>query len=377
MRFIHLSDLHIGKRVNGFNMIDDQEYILYSIISIIKDEQPDAVIIAGDIFDRTVPSDEALKLFETFITKLASVPVRTYIISGNHDSSVKVAYARELMALGGIHIAPVYDGNIQPMILKDEHGPVNIYLLPFIKPVQVRVAFPDAEVVSYNDAIRTAVANMKVDPASRNILVTHQFVTGATRSESEEISVGGTDNVDADCFDDFDYVALGHLHGPQSIGRPEVRYCGSPLKYSFSEAKQEKSVTVVELGAKGKLDIRTIPLIPFRDMREIRGSYMEVTSRDSYKGTDQNDYIRVTLTDEDDIPDAMNKLRVIYPNLMRLDYDNTRTRNSTLLSATEAVESRSPADLVAEFFEKQNGRELSPAQTELSQALIEEIWGRL
>lgn len=375
MKLIHLSDLHIGKRVNEFPMLEDQEYILKVILGIIDDEKPDGIIIAGDVYDKSVPSAEAVQLLDDFICRLAQRKIPTYIISGNHDSAERLAFGGRLMDSCGIHISPVYDGKVMPHTLSDEHGKLNIYMLPFIRPVNVRRFYPDSEIESYTDAVRVAIENMDVDEAERNVIVTHQFVTGASRSESEDISVGGTDNIDVTVFDCFDYVALGHIHGPQKISRETVRYCGTPLKYSFSEAGHEKSVTVVEIGEKGKTEIRTVPLIPLRDMREIKGTYDEVTLKENYENTNREDYIHITLTDEEDIPDAMNKLRVVYPNLMKIDYDNKRTRNKQHIGEAENVEKKTPLMLFSEFYEKQNNQPMSDEQNEFINNLIDEIWG--
>ena len=278
------------------------------------------------------------------------------------------------MDISGVHMSPVYNGKVEAISLDDEFGKVNFFMLPFVKPANVRRFFEDAEIESYTDAVRVAVENMNVNADERNIIVTHQFVTGAEKCESEEISVGGSDNVDASVFDCFDYVALGHIHGPQNIGSERVRYCGTPLKYSFSEAKHKKSVTVVEMGEKGSLEIRTVALVPKRDMREIKGTYAEITLKDNYINTNTDDYMHITLTDEEDIPDAIGKLRVIYPNLMKLDYDNKRTRSSAKLDIIENIEQRSPLDLFAEFYEKQNNQPMTDGQTEFMKSLIESIW---
>ena len=374
MKLIHLSDLHIGKRVNEFSMIEDQKYILRVILNIIDDEKPDGVLIAGDIYDKSVPSAEAVQLLDDFLCRLAERKLPAYIISGNHDSAERLSFGGRLMDMSGIHLSPVYNGTVVPLSLCDEHGRVNIYMLPFLKPVNVKRFFPDAEIESYTDAVRAAVDSMGIDESERNILVTHQFVTGASRSESEELSVGGSDNVDVSAFDGFDYVALGHIHGPQKMSRETVRYCGTPLKYSFSEANHKKSVTVVELGKKGKIEIRTVPLVPKRDLREIKGKYEEIVLKESYEGTNTDDYMHITLTDEEDIPDVMNRLRVIYPNIMKLDYDNKRTRNSQLSEMAEDVEKKSPLTLFSEFYYNQNGQDMNEKQTEFIQKLIEDIW---
>lgn len=374
MKLIHLSDLHIGKRVNEFSMIEDQKYILKKIINIIDDEKPDGVIIAGDVYDKSVPSAEAVQLFDDFISRLAERHLQVYIISGNHDSAERLAFGGKIMDTSGIHISPVYNGETVCFTQDDEYGVVNIYLLPFLKPANVRRFFPDEEIESYTDAIGVAVKNMKIDASQRNLIVTHQFVTGASVSESEELSVGGSDNVDVSVFDAFDYVALGHIHGPQKMQRDTVRYCGTPLKYSFSEANHKKSVTVVELAQKDNITIRTRELIPLRDMREIKGTYMEITDKRSYEGTDTDDYMHITLTDEEDIFNAIGNLRTIYPNIMKLDYDNKRTRFNILVDADESIEKKQPIQLFSEFYEMRNNQPMSEEQRDFTADLIEKIW---
>lgn len=374
MKLIHLSDLHLGKRVNEFSMLEDQEYILIKILNIIDKEKPDGILIAGDVYDKSIPSVEAVQLLDSFLEKLAEKEQQVFLISGNHDSPERLDFASGLIEMSGIHIASVYQEKIRPFTMEDEYGPVNIYLLPFIKPAHVRSKFPDETVETYTDAVRVSVEHMEVDPAERNVIVTHQFVTGAVRSESEEISVGGSDNVDAYVFDVFDYVALGHIHGPQRIGRETVRYCGTPLKYSFSEVKHQKSVTVVELREKGNVEIRTVELIPKHDMRELRGSYQELTNKKNYEGTALEDYLHITLTDEEDVLDGMALLRTIYPNLMKLDYDNRRTRENQQIGQVNDIENKSPLQLFQEFYEKQNNQQMSHEQSAFSADLIERIW---
>ena len=375
MKLIHLSDLHLGKRVSEFSMMEDQRYILEEILRIIDGERPDAVLIAGDIYDKPVPPAEAVGLFDDFLVRLARRETQVFIISGNHDSPERIAFGARLMDRSGIHLSPVYDGHVEPVALEDEHGTVNIYMLPFLKPAHVRRFFPEEEIDSYTDALRTAVRAMEIDPAARNVLVTHQFVTGAARCDSEDISVGGTDNVDVTAFDGFDYVALGHIHNPQQVVRETVRYCGTPLKYSFSEAGHEKSVTVAELGEKGDISIRTAPLIPLRDMKELRGSYEDLTRRSFYENTTwREDYTHITLTDEEDIPDAVGKLRVIYRNLMKLDYDNRRTRSGGEILGSGQVEKKSPLELFSELYEKQNNQPMTEEQRAFAAGLIGTIW---
>ncbi len=374
MKFIHLSDLHIGKRVNEFSMLEDQEFILKRILGIINDEKPDGVLIAGDIYDRSVPGEEAMQLWDSFLISLAGKKIPVYAISGNHDSAVRFADHSALVETTGIHLSPVYDGNAACYTPEDDFGKVNIYLLPFVKPANVRAAFPEEQIETYTDACRVAIAHMGVNESERNVILAHQFVTGATRCESEEVVVGGLDNVDASVFDPFDYVALGHIHGKQSIGRESVRYCGTPLKYSFSEKDHKKSVTVVELGKKGDVQIREVPLSPLHNLREIRGTYNELTAKSFYEGTAVEDYIHAVLTDEEDVIDAMARLRVIYPNLMKLSYDNKRTRSNQVIEGAVDVEQRSPLDLFSEFYEKQNNQELSEEQKAFVRSCIESIW---
>lgn len=374
MKFIHLSDLHLGKRVNEYSMLEDQEYILTKIIDIIDDEKPNGVLIAGDIYDKSVPSAEAIGLFDDFLTRLAEREMQVFVISGNHDSPERMAFGSRLMDQSGIHISRIYDGDVLPFEMNDEHGKVFVYLLPFVKPVHVR-RWADEEINSYTDAIRVAISKMNIDNTERNILVTHQFVTGATRSESEDISVGGSDNVDVSVFDGFDYVALGHIHSPQNCSSEKVRYCGTPLKYSFSEAKDNKSVTVIELGKKGDLKVRTIPLKPKRNVVEIKGSYNELMLKSFYENsTYGEDYMHIILTDEEDIVDAIGKLRVVYHNLMKLDYDNKRTRTISQVNGATDVETKSPLELFSDFYELQNNQSMSAKQTEFMRKLIEKVW---
>lgn len=374
MKFLHLADLHLGKRVNGFSMLEDQAHILRQILAILDDEQPDGVLIAGDVYDKSVPSVEAVGLLDGFLTELCARGVPVLLISGNHDSPERLAFGGRVMDSCGIHISPVYDGALAPVTLQDAFGPVHVWLLPFVKPAHVRRWFPDADIESYTDAVAEAVAHMDIDTAARNVLVTHQFVTGGARSGSEELSVGGTDNVDSGVFVPFDYVALGHLHGAQHIGRETIRYAGSPLKYSFSEARQHKSVTVVTLGKKGDVQVRTVALTPLRELREIRGSYDELTARSFYEHTTyRSDYLHLILTDEQDVFDAMSRLRTIYPYLMTLDYDNARTRAAGGMSVPAETERRTPLELFEALYQRQNHQPMSEVQREYIAQLMEQI----
>ena len=411
MKFLHISDLHIGKRVNEFSMIEDQKYILRQIKKIALEKQVDAVMIAGDIYDKPVPSAEAVQLFDQFLTELADCGKKVFAVSGNHDSAERIAFGAQLMSSREVYVSPVYDGTMKCVTCQDAYGELCIWLLPFIRPAAVRHAWrnmaeeagmenvirnmqtdsetmmedvggtkqdltqeDDVETVeTYQDALQYVVTHMPVDTSKRNILVAHQFVTGASRCESEEISVGGLDQIEAGVFDIFDYVALGHIHSPQHIGRETLRYCGTPLKYSFSEAEQQKSVVVMEIKEKGDVLIEKVPLKPLRDLRKIRGTYMELMSKDFYEGTDTGDYLQITLTDEEDVPDGMAKLRTVYPNLMQLVYDNSRTRQSRQVEVTERVEQKSEMELFEEFYEIQNNQPMSEEQQNFVKNLLEEL----
>ncbi|MEE1003152.1 MAG: exonuclease SbcCD subunit D [Acutalibacteraceae bacterium] len=371
MKFIHLSDLHLGKRVNEFLQLEDQHYILINILKIIDEQKADCVIIAGDVYDKSVPTAEAVSLFDWFLTSLCERKVKVLIISGNHDSAERLSFGNRIMTYSGVFISPIFDGRVKTVEICDNYGKINFHLLPFLKPANVRKYFPDIEINSYNDALKAVVESMNINKSERNVLVTHQFVTGAVRCESEEISVGGSDNVDYNIFDDFDYVALGHIHSPQSVGRETVRYCGTPLKYSFSEVNHKKSVTVVTMAEKGDIKIETVPLIPKRDMVKIKGDYNTLVSKNFYSSLNTDDYFHITLTDEEDIIDAVAKLRVIYPNIMNLCFDNRRTRENKEISADEYIEQKTPFELFAEFYELQNNQPLSEKEAEFLEKIIE------
>lgn len=371
MKLFHLSDLHIGKRVNEFSMIEDQKYILTQILYAADQEKPDGILISGDVYDRTIPTAEAVQVFDAFLTRLSEQKIPAFIISGNHDSAERLAFGSSLMGKSGIYFSKVYDGTVEKIPMQDAYGTVWIYLLPFLRPSTIRHALPERaeEVQSAADAVRIALEQTKIDEKEQNVLLAHQFVTGAKRCDAEELQVGDVDQIPAELFASFDYVALGHIHSPQKVGRETVRYCGAPLKYSFSEAGQEKSITVVELKEKGSVDLRTIPLKPLHDLRKIRGMYLEVTAKSFYENRDCEDYLQVTLTDEEDVPDGMAKLRTIYPNLMRLEYDNKRTRSNTEVRAAERVEEKSELELFQEFYELQNNQSM----TEVQERFVEEL----
>lgn len=374
MKLIHLSDLHLGKRVNEMSMLEDQKEILKQILQIVEEEQPDGVMICGDVYDKTVPSGEAVTLLDDFLWQLAEQQVPVMVISGNHDSPERLAFGNRMMEQSGIHISSVYQGKVESVSLQDEFGEVTFWLLPFVKPAHVRRFFPEREIESYTDAVRVALEGVALGEGKRNVLLTHQFVTGAATCESEELQVGGSDNVDASVFEGFDYVALGHIHGPQNIGSSGIRYCGTPLKYSFSEERHHKSVTVVELGEKGQRLLRLRPLVPRRDLRTLRGSFAQVTARETYETAPREDYLHIVLTDEEDVPEAVGKLRGIYPNLMKLSYDNTRTRTNRVISQGPTVVERSPLELFEELYELQNNQPMTESQRQFAKELMETIW---
>lgn len=375
---MHLADLHLGKRVNGFSMMEDQEYILNRILEIMEEEQPDGLLIAGDVYDKTIPPAEAVRRMDDFLTAVAAKHVPVFLISGNHDSAERVAFGHQLMQGSGIWISPVYDGTIRHHTLEDRWGEVNIYLIPFLRPSVVRSFFPDVEIEDYTDALRTIIEDLQVDTSRRNVVLAHQFVTTAgalpETCDSEQLSVGGLDRVDGSVFSPFDYTALGHLHGPQRVGSETIRYAGSPLKYSFSELHQKKSVTVAELRAKGVTEIRQIPLQPRREMTELRGTFEEILEEARKKGEPQTDYYHMILTDETDVVDALSRLREYYPNIMLLDYDNRRTRSQKEVEQLDRVEERTPGELFAALYEQQNGQEMDSDRKEYLDGLIREIW---
>lgn len=368
MRFLHLSDLHLGRRLYDLSLLEDQRFILEQILNILDRERADGVILAGDLYDKAVPSAEAVTLLDWFLTELAGRELPVFLVSGNHDSPERLAFGAQLLEHSRIHISPVFQGTAPPVELTDEYGPVRVYLLPFVKPVHVRRIWPEAQIETYTDAVRTVISHWNVDPGCRNVLVAHQLVTGSLRCESESLSIGGLDDVAAGVFDDFDYVALGHLHSPQWVGKDgRIRYCGTPLAYSFSEAGQEKSATWVELGEKGQVDVKTEALQPLHPVRTLRDTFSALMADSS------EDYLRVQLTDEDDVPNALARLRTVYPNLLRMEYDNRRTRAARTLEPRQSPE-LSPLTLLEDFYQTRNGQPMSPAQRDLAAALMKEIW---
>lgn len=374
MKFAHISDLHLGKRLHQFSLIEDQRYILEKITEIVKEEKVEGIFIAGDIYDKIYPSAEAVALFDSFLVNLAKAEIKVFAISGNHDSPERIAFLGELTKKAGVYLSPVYRGEVSKVTMEDEFGEVHIYLLPFIKPVHVRHFFPEETVTNYTEAMNVVVKSMKLNKKERNILVAHQFVTGAMRSDSEEISVGGLDNVEATAFQEFDYVALGHIHGPQNMGSEKVRYSGTPLKYSFSEWQDQKSVTILEVKEKGNLEVREIPLCPQRDMVKIRGNFMDVINPMNFPGIDSESYLHITLLDELDVPEAFSRLAGVYPKLMQLEYDNTRTREKRSLQVRKEVAKISPQEMFASLYETMNNQPLSEVQQEYLMEKIDKIW---
>ncbi|SHI49762.1 Exodeoxyribonuclease I subunit D [Butyrivibrio fibrisolvens DSM 3071] len=424
MRLMHLSDLHLGIKVYEFDLYDDQKYMLDQLIDIAREKSVDGIMISGDIYDRQVPPAESVALFDSFLTKLSNLGFKVYIISGNHDSQERLSFGSRLMEGSGIYFGGTFDGTVPRIDLEDEFGPVHIFMLPFLKPTIVRAhMLPEKasfeenleevsdeeikeliadnkdnieetieknenqetedkskeknneKITGYQEAIDYVLDNCDVNENDRNIIMAHQFVTGASRSDSEEINVGGVDGISADSFAGFDYVALGHIHTPQIIGGKEtVRYCGTMLKYSFSECSQDKSVPVITFKEKGNTEIELVPLKPQKDMREIKGTYLELTAKNNYADTNTQDYLHVTLTDEEDVPDALGRLRSIYPNIMKLDYDNLRTRSVYNNEIPDEVEKKSPLDLFDEFYNLQNGRSLNEEESSYVQSKIDELW---
>ncbi len=368
MKLLHLSDLHIGKRVNEFDLLDDQKYILRQILKIADDAKPDGVLIAGDLYDRSVPPAEAVEVLDEFLTELSGKEIPVFAVSGNHDSPERLNFGSRIMKRNGVTIAGSFHGVPEEAVLADQYGPVHLFLLPFLKPAMAAPYFSPEQADSYENTVRAALGTLQVNPEERNILVAHQFVTAfgkePERSDSETLSIGGADEVDFSVFDAFDYTALGHLHGPQRVGRPEVRYSGSPLKYSFSETRQKKSVTLVELGEKGRVEITAVPLVPLRDMREIKGPIEELTKPENAAKGNCKDYIHATLTDEHVVANAAERLRAVYPNLMCIDFRNSGTEASepSKTAASGDVEHRTPLDLFEEFYRNQNGRALPESE---------------
>ena len=375
MRILHLGDLHLGKSVNEFSMIQDQKYILEKIIEIVQVKMVDAVMIAGDVYDRTIPSEEAVKLLEWFLTKLSQMGKTVFMISGNHDSDERLQFGSTLLRAKKVFIAGRYDGTIEHIEMQDEHGPFHVWLLPYVKASRVAHFFPEGDTSTYDAAFRTAISACDVNEQERNVILVHQFVTGKTEeptlagSESAMVSVGTIEKIGYNCFDQFDYVAMGHIHGCQAVGRETCRYAGSPLKYSLNqkEIHSQKTVPVVSLGEKGSIEVELIPLIPRREVRHIRGELKDILSN----AVDTEDYIYATLTDEQAQFDAMTRLQETYPNIMKLDYDNVSTR-ALQENDVEETEGKTFEELIADFYQWMNGKEPSSEEWKILQEVAKE-----
>ena len=377
MKFMHLSDLHLGKRLIEVSMLEDQDYMLKQIVGIAQEEQPQAVLIAGDIYDRSNPPAEAMTLFARFLRNLTDLGCHVMVISGNHDSPERIAYLGELVSLRGVHLSPVYDGHLEPVQLKDEFGTVCFWLMPFIHPEILRPVFPDESISGANDAVRLVLRGVRPDPACRNVILSHQFIAGSAFDDRDQKAVGTLDNVDPSLYGAFDYVALGHIHRAQNIGRADgtMRYCGTMLKYSRAEASAEKTVTMVNLGPRGKAEVSVRPLRPLREVRAVRGSFGSLLSDGPEKGQ-EDDYYFITLTDEIDPQNAAARLRERFPRLLSLDYDNARTRAGSIanLSAAGAAD-RSPLELLSELYQLTHGREMNSEALDFARRMIRETEG--
>lgn len=374
MKLIHISDLHLGKRFHNYSMIEEQKYILQEILRVVDREEAEAVLIAGDVYDKSVPPAEAVSLFDDFLVELAERDLSVFVISGNHDSPERIAFASRLIAHSGVYISPVYRGQVAPVVLTDTYGEIAFYLLPFVKPVHVRHFYSEEKIENYTDAVRCVLANMDIDTGRRNVLVAHQFVTGASGSGSEDLMIGGLDAMEADVFDIFDYTALGHIHRAQKVGKGNVYYSGSLLKYSFSEVGQEKSLSVIELKKKGELLIHKVPLVPRRNVSEYRGSYRELIDRGRSTEVETNDFVKLILTDEQEIPNAFYQLRTVYPNILQMEYDNKRTQGLQGEYKPEAAEELLPEELFSMFYEQMNHQPLEEGQRQYIKKIIGEIW---
>jgi exonuclease SbcD len=382
LKLLHISDLHIGKKFRETDFTQDQIHILNEIIEITDTEKPDGIIIAGDVYDRSVPPAGAVNIFDDFLTRLEMRNIHVFIISGNHDSPERLNYGKEILGKNRIYIAGTFKGELEKIVLEDEYGPLNMYLLPFIKPSVVSNYHRESNIESYETAAKLVIDAANIDISQRNILTAHQFVTNAgvepEKSDSEVLSIGGLDNIDASVFDSFDYVALGHIHRPQKIGRDEVRYCGTPLKYSFSECNHKKSITCMEIKEKGNITITQIPLHPVRDMRVIKDKLENLLHDSKHIGKNCEDYIHAIITDEEDIYDPIGKLRTVYPNILLLEVENTKTSmNENSKSSASDVENKSPMDLFVEFYMNQNNVDLTDRQKSIMYEIFEELGGEI
>ena len=368
MRIAHIADLHLGIKIGEISLLEDQRFILEKIINGIRDEKADVLVISGDIYDRGVPPQEAVQLFSSFLSDAKKVTDSIIIISGNHDSAERLSFGSGFFANSGIYISHAFNGKMEYVDLEDEYGICRIWMLPFVKPAIVRNYYPDIKEGSFDDAVRAVISGAGIDEKMRNILVAHQFVTAAAdpeRCDSETVYAGGTENIDCSVFSPFDYVALGHLHTPQHMGKETIRYSGSPLKYSFSEAKKDKSLTIADIKSKGDISIETLPLVPMRDMREVRGYISEIMEMPA-----SEDYMRATLLDEN-VENAADKLRTVFPNIMRVDFDNAYTREMITDFGTD-FEGRSDIELFSDFFRMMSEREMSEIELDIVRKAFEE-----
>lgn len=379
MKFFHISDLHIGKKLREMDITKDQEHILNEIIELADNKKPDAFLISGDVYDRSVPAANAINLFNDFITELESRKIKVFIISGNHDSPERIQFANKILEKNDIHIAGTFDGKMKSVELEDEFGPINIYMLPFIKPSIVANFFEDKIIDSYEKAARIVIDEENIDSKQRNVLIAHQFVTNngkePEQSESESIRVGGLDNIDVSIFDKFDYVALGHIHRPQKVGRDTVRYCGTPLKYSFSECNHEKSITMVEFNEKDDITITKLSLHPIKDMRIIKDTLDNLLNNEEYTKY-SNDYINAIVTDEDELFDPIGQLRNVYKNILLLEIENTRSQyiEDELIFSTK-VKEKAPFELFQDFYFSQNNVDMSSSQEKILLEILDNLGG--
>lgn len=353
MKFLHTADLHLGKQVNDVTLLEDQKAILQQILHIAQEEKVDAVLIAGDVYQRTSPQAEAMALLDDFVSLLAERNIKVFIISGNHDSALRVSYFASLVKPAGVYITEAFQGVLQHVTLQDEDGEITIWMMPFLRPAQVRRALPDAKINSYQDAIAAVLHNTDVDFSRRNILMCHQFIIGCETSDSEELSLGTLDHIDGHIFDGFDYVALGHIHKPQKVLRDTMRYAGSPLKYSFSEAVHKKSVTIVDMQAKGEIALRTVPVYPIHDMRLIEGCMADIMAMPY-----SEDYVWITIHDELPPPDAKVTLSTVFPNMMKFSIVNSKTKYDLDIIATQSMKNKTAAELFSDFYQLQNNDQL-------------------
>lgn len=369
MKFLHTSDLHIGIEIHAHNMIEDQEYILNQILRIAKDENVDGIILAGDVYDVPTPRENAVRLLDSFVTNTSEIcPV--YMIAGNHDSAERLSFGNRILQKQKLYISDTYSGTMERVTLNDEFGELNIFMLPFIKPSIVRPLFPNDEIKTPDEAMIHTIKASGVDPNKRNILISHQFVTGSgitlstTESEKSKFQIGGIDCISYHLLEPFDYVALGHIHRAQPVGRQGVRYSGTPLKYSLSEVMDEKSVTIVEVKCKGDVEVREVLLSPKRDMRRIKGTIAELTSPLVTSEGNKEDYIFAVLTENS--VNAKAKLSAIYPNIMEIIFEEEHYLEiGTDETSTEMIRKMTPQELFKEFYERRNQRPMNDFQRKI------------